>query len=473
MEFHPQGTTVVWFRRDLRVADHPALSHAAARGPVVCLFVTDPEVLGRRHHRSPARLRFLRAGLEALDAELRERGGSLVVRHGAAETVVPAVAGEAGADLVVASHELSPLGLSRDARVRAALTRAGVRLETFGGDLIAEPADIPGPAGEGYKVFTPFHKVWRDWAPPDHLPAPDSLAGPAPASDGLDALPGGEPAIPAGPAAARARLVAYVKDGGADAYKDARNDLAEEATSGLSPYLRFGMCTSAQVGRALRIGSTRAKGRLELWRQLAWREFFHHLLARHPHAARRSWRPELADVAWEDDPEGFAAWREGRTGFPLVDAAMRQLLAEGRIHNRARMVAASFLVKDLLIDWRRGETVFMQYLIDGDPANNNGGWQWVAGTGADAAPYFRVMNPVLQSKRFDPEGEYIRRHVPELAGVPAPAIHEPWRMDDEAQAAAGCVVGRDYPAPILDHAERRELALERYTAARGRDYEER
>ncbi|MEQ9093755.1 MAG: deoxyribodipyrimidine photo-lyase, partial [Miltoncostaeaceae bacterium] len=417
MDFHPGGATVVWFRRDLRVADHPALAHAAARGPVVCLFVTDPALLSRRHHRAPARLRFLRAGLEALDTALRDLGGGLVVRHGAPESVVPAVAREAGADLVLASHELSPLGLARDGRVRESLAGAGVRFETLGGDLVAEPADIPGPAGEGYKVFTPFHKTWRNWDPPERIPAPASLDGPRIASDGLGALPAGDPLIPAGPEAARARLVEYVKEGGADAYTRRRNDLAEEGTSGLSPYLRFGMCTSAQVGRALRIGSTQDQGRLELWRQLAWREFFHHLLARHPHAARRSWRPELAGVAWDDDPEGLTAWREGRTGYPLVDAAMRQLVTEGRIHNRARMVAASFLVKDLLIDWRRGETVFMQHLLDGDPANNNGGWQWVAGTGADAAPYFRVMNPILQSKKFDPDGHYMRRHVPELAGV--------------------------------------------------------
>jgi deoxyribodipyrimidine photo-lyase len=268
-------------------------------------------------------------------------------------------------------------------------------------------------------------------------------------------------------------MVSYIRSGAADAYGGRRNDVAADATSGLSPYLRFGMCTGPQIGRALGLPGVIEGGRAELWRQVAWREFFHHLLARHPHAARTAWREDLRGVRWNDDERAFGAWQTGRTGYPLVDAAMRQLAIEGRMHNRTRTVAASFLVKDLLIDWRRGETVFMQRLLDGDPANNNGGWQWVAGTGADAAPYFRVMNPVLQSKKFDADGAYIRRHVPELARVPAPLIHEPWRMTAAEQEAAACVIGRDYPAPIVDHADRRAEALERYAAARGQGREER
>jgi deoxyribodipyrimidine photo-lyase len=467
MDVPERGTTVVWFRRDLRLTDHPALDRARARGPLVCLFVVDPGILGRRHHRAPARLRFLRAGIEELDRELRERGAVLVVRHGAPEEVVPAVCTEAGADLVVATREVSPLGRARDDGVRTRLSRDGIGFELHGGDLLAEPGDIPGPAGEGYRVFSPFHRVWREFTPPPHVPAPDALPGPALRSDGLGVLPFGPAPLPAGPTAARDRLVAYIRSAGADAYGERRNDIAADATSGLSPYLRFGMCTAPQIGRALGLPDPLSPGRGELWRQVAWREFFHHLLARHPHAARASWREELRSVRWDHDAGALAAWEAGRTGYPLVDAAMRQLVREGRVHNRARMVAASFLVKDLLIDWRRGETVFMRHLLDGDPANNNGGWQWVAGTGADAAPYFRVMNPVLQSRKFDPDGLYIRRHVTELARVPSALIHEPWRMSPEQQREAGCAIGRDYPAPIVDHSSRRAEALERYSEARG------
>lgn len=467
MDVPARGASVAWFRRDLRIADHPALARAAARGPVTCLFVVDPALLARRHHDAPVRLRFLRAGLEALDMALRDRGGRLVVREGAPERVLPAACAEAGADLVTVTREVSPLGRARDARVAAALRATGVAFEEHGGDLVAEPGDLPGPAGAGYRVFTPFHAAWRGIAPPPHAPAPERLDAPDLASDGLGALPAGDPVVPAGPDAARERLAGYIRSGGADRYRELRDDLPEEATSGLSPYLRFGMCTAAQVGRALGLPDELSRGRAELWRQLAWREFFHHLLLRHPHAARGAWRAELDAVRWERDDAGFAAWAAGRTGYPLVDAAMRQLASEGRIHNRARLVAASFLVKDLLIDWRRGETHFMRHLVDGDPANNNGGWQWVAGTGADAAPYFRVMNPVLQGRRHDPDGAYIRRHVPELARVPAPLVHEPWRMSPAEQEGFACVIGRDYPAPLVDHAERREAVLQRYAAARG------
>ncbi|MFN8123978.1 MAG: FAD-binding domain-containing protein [Thermoleophilia bacterium] len=206
---------------------------------------------------------------------------------------------------------------------------------------------------------------------------------------------------------------------------------------------------------------------MAFWRQVCWREFYHHHLYRHPEVARMALQPKLRDVRWDHDPVLLEAWRAGRTGYPFVDAGMRQLAAEGWVHNRARMVVASFLVKDLLIDWRVGETVFMQGLLDGDPANNNGGWQWTAGTGTDAAPYFRVFNPVLQGKKFDPDGAYVRRWVPELRDVPDERVHEPWRMTEEQQRAAGCVLGRDYPHRVVDHAERREAVLERYREAGG------
>ena len=458
--------TLVWFRRDLRVADHPALRAAADAGPVVCLFVLDPALLGRRHHRAPARLRFLRAGLEALDDALRARGGRLVVRHGPPERIVPEVAAEAGARAVHFARDVSPFARSRDARVAAALEEAGVRVRTMPADLVAEPEELPGSSGHGYRVFTPFHRAWREAHIPEGVPAPRRVEGPEIGGEGVGRLPAGDPPLPAGPAAARRRLAAFARDG-LDGYPDRRDLVAEDATSRLSAYLRLGMCTPAQIGRALGLPGPLSGPREAFWRQVCWRDFYHHHLARNPGVLRAAFQPALRRVRWDDDPGGLAAWAAGETGYPLVDAGMRQLAGEAWIHNRARMAVASFLAKDLLVDWRRGETVFMQGLVNGDPASNNGGWQWTAGTGTDAAPYFRVLNPVRQARRFDPRGEYVRRHVPELRRVPDDRIFEPWTMTAEEQRAAGCRIGSDYPQPRVDHAERRELALERYREARG------
>jgi deoxyribodipyrimidine photo-lyase len=272
--------------------------------------------------------------------------------------------------------------------------------------------------------------------------------------------------VPAGPAAARQAIVEFITSGAADRYGDARDELGRDGTSHLSTYLRFGMCTTAQIGRALGLPGALSPGRQAFWRQLCWREFYAHHLARTPQVATAALREDLRNIAWDNDPAHIEAWRAGRTGYPLVDAAMRQLAECGWVHNRARMVTASFLVKDLLVDWRIGETIFMQGLIDGDPANNNGGWQWVAGTGTDAAPYFRVLNPVLQAKRFDPDGHYVRRYIPQLRDVPTKWIFEPWRMSAADQQAAGCVIGSDYPAPIVEHKTARVRALARYEAAR-------
>jgi deoxyribodipyrimidine photo-lyase len=459
-------TTVVWFRRDLRVADHPALIAAAARGATVCLFVVDPGILGRRHHRAPARLRFLRAGLEALDGALRELGGRLVIRHGDPAVVVPRVAAEAGADRVDVTRDVSPLGRARDRRVREALAAQGMSFQEHGGDLAVPPESLPGPEGHGYRVFTPFYRAWqKTLVLPAHVPPPERLGDPGLVSSGPAGLPDGAPLIPAGPDAARERLVAFAAGHDADDYRDDRDFVADDATSRLSPYLRFGMCTGTQVGRAIGLPGPVSLGVEAFWRQVAWREFFHHLLWWRPHAVHTALQDQYRGIRWDNDPAQLDAWRRGLTGYPLVDAAMRQLADTGWIHNRARMVAASFLVKDLLIDWRQGETVFMQGLLDGDPASNNGGWQWVASTGTDAAPYFRVMNPVRQAKRFDPEGIYVKRYVPELRRVPEHHIHEPWLMDPELQRRIQCRIGIDYPAPIVDHIERQRLAIARYREA--------
>jgi deoxyribodipyrimidine photo-lyase len=457
--------TVVWFRRDLRVADHPALTAAAARGRVVCLFVVEPDLLARRHHQAPERLRFLRAGLEALDAELRGLGAGLVVRRGAPSEVLPLVAREAGASAVYFTRDFSPYARERGRAVAAALGEARIELHGFGGDLVVEPGELPGPNGAGYQVFTPFFRAWESLAAPAPIAAPAALVGPELGSDPLDDLPGGRPLAAAGPGAATARLEEFTR-GDAGVYQSARDELAQDATSRISPYLRFGMCSPSQVGHAIGLPGPLDQDRAGFWRQIAWREFYRHHLLRRPEVARVAFKPELRGVQWEQDDEGFAAWVAGETGYPLVDAGMRQLAAEGWVHNRARMVVASFLVKDLLIDWRRGETAFMQKLLDGDPANNNGGWQWTAGTGTDAAPYFRVLSPIRQAERFDPNGSYVRRYVPELRNVPDTRIHEPWKMSPEEQRAAGCRIGADYPAPRVDHGERRQEVIERFRAAK-------
>lgn len=459
-------TTVVWFRRDLRLSDNAALTAAVNRGRVLPCFILDDEILGRRHHAAPARLRFLRAGLEALDADLRARGSGLVVRHGRPAAVLPRLAREIGADRVVWAREVSVRGRARDAVVEAALVAAGISSEVFPGNLVVEPDELPGPGGAGYRVFTPFHRAWLGVSPSAPLTAPTVITGPKLASDPLAGLAGGSAPLAAGSGAAAKVLAGFLDSGASLAYDAARDDPAAHGTSRLSAYLRLGMLSGSEIGAALG-SSARSGGAAAFWRQVAWRDFFHHILHHHPHVARRAMRPEFDRVEWDRNPAGFDAWRQGETGYPFVDAGMRQLAEEAWMHNRARLVTASFLVKDLLIDWRRGETWFMQQLLDGDPANNNGGWQWVAGTGADAAPYFRVLNPTLQARRFDPRGDYIRRYVPELRGVPDRFIHEPWRMGNEDQRAAGCRIGSDYPAPIVDHATRRVGVLERYRAAQG------
>ncbi len=290
-----------------------------------------------------------------------------------------------------------------------------------------------------------------------------------------DPLPQPEstPAIPAGEQVAQDLLQAFTA--GADApiyrYADERNRVDLSGASGLSPYLRFGMLSARQAVESALIAREAAPDNLaaegaDVWlNELIWREFFTSILYHFPHVRRHSFREAYRRIQWANGEADFRAWYEGRTGYPLVDAAMRQLAQTGWMHNRARMVVASFLTKDLLIDWRRGEEWFMQHLLDGDPAANNGGWQWTAGTGTDAAPYFRIFNPVSQSTRHDPDGDYIRKYVPELRQVPDPYIHEPWKMPDDVQAQAGCVIGKDYPAPIVDHRWARQRTLEAYREA--------
>jgi deoxyribodipyrimidine photo-lyase len=470
------STAIVWFRRDLRVHDHPALAAALAEHErVVPLFVLDDALLDGRYCGAP-RAAFMLRCLTALDGELRDRGSGLVVRHGRPADEVPALARELDAAAVFWTSDVAPYARRRDRRVTERLRDAGVTACPHGGGYLVDPARVRTQAGRPYTVFSPFHRAIAQVerrpvhrAPAALPPLPSRLAkGRLPSADALglgDDVP--EPVVEAGEPAARAALERWLRTGLAD-YAVAHDDLSHLGTSVLSPYLRWG-CLSARESeeRAEHHGGAGAAA----WtRQLAWRDFYAHQLLMFPDNVHREFQERYrGGLRWADDDELLAAWKAGRTGYPLVDAGMRQLARTGWMHNRARLVVGSFLTKDLHIDWRAGERHFAALLLDGEPAQNNGNWQWIASTGADPAPYFRrLFNPVTQQRKFDPDGTYVRRWVPELAGVPLASLFEPWTMDDDAQRAAGCVIGDDYPAPVVDHAHERRVALDRYAAAGGR-----
>jgi deoxyribodipyrimidine photo-lyase len=460
-----------WFRSDLRLLDNAALAEAAARADAFAgVFVFDDRLL-RSARVGPPRLRFLRECVARLDEALAARGHALVVRRGDPVVELVKLARASRAGLVTWSRDYGPYARRRDARVRAALAAGGVEACEVKDRVLFESGEVRTQSGGAFRVFTPFRRAWlarlREEgvarARPLRLPPPiPGLAAgrvPDPAALGADA--DGALDLPtAGEEAARRRLDRFL-DGPLAAYARRRDLVAEDGTSRLSPYLRLGVLSPrACVSAALEAGARDAAAAdgASVWlAELVWREFYHAILAEHPFVLRRAFRPEFERVRWNDDPAAWRAWCEGRTGYPIVDAAMRQLLATGWMHNRARMIVASFLVKDLLLDWRLGERFFMQRLVDGDPAANNGGWQWAASTGTDAQPWFRIFHPVLQGERFDPEGGYVRRFLPELRDVPDRFVHRPW---DAPRPPAG------YPPPLVEHAQRRRLALERFQAAR-------
>ena len=459
-------TAIWWVRRDLRLADNQALTEALRQAELVLpVFILDPKLLASPYV-GQARLGFLYAGLRALDASLGSLGSSLILRRGEPLEELTRLQQETGAEAIFAEADVSPYAQARDLRVGNTLP-----LQLAHGLTVHSPEWLLKADGKPYTVFTPFSRMWRSLPfPGDSLPAPEHL----PALPLLKSLPipispahPTESPFPAGEAEALRRLSAFTENT-IWRYTDDRNHMALEGTSGLSPYLRFGMLSARQAALAALKAESWARDPLsrqgaETWlNELIWREFYAAILYHFPQVRRTAFRPELGRIPWRNDPEDFAAWCAGRTGYPVVDAAMRQMNTTGWMHNRARMIAASFLVKDLLIDWRWGERYFMQQLLDGDPAANNGGWQWTAGTGTDAAPYFRVFNPILQGRKFDPEGAYVRRWVPELATVPDKYIHAPWEMPLDVQQAAGCQIGTDYPLPIVDHQQARAWVLAAY-----------
>ena len=464
-------TALWWIRRDLRLSDNPALAEAlSAASQVLPVFIIDP-ALASGPQTSAKRLAFLWASLRQLDADLRARGSALLLRLGPPLETLAGLLQESRTAAIYAAADFSPYARRRDAGVAATLP-----LCLVGSASLRHPAEVLKADGAPYTVYTPYSKTWKSLplpTPASLLPAPAHISTPA----GLQGLPiPAEPSLPAsvpflpGEAEAQRCLRAFTEGEAAPIYSygDGRNRMDLEGSSQLSPYLRFGMLSARQADVAALEAQARARGAealrgAEIWlNELIWREFYIAILYHFPDVLQHSFKPELRRIQWRNDPQDFAAWQAGRTGYPVVDAAMRQLLESGWMHNRARMIAASFLVKDLLVDWRWGERWFMQHLLDGDPAANNGGWQWTAGTGTDAAPYFRIFNPLLQSLKFDPHGVYIRRWLPELRQVPDEFIHQPWRMPADVQGQSACHIGLDYPAPLVDHAEARIWTLAAY-----------
>lgn len=467
---------LIWFRRDLRLTDNTAPRLALqGGGRVHCAFVFDTGILDALDDRADRRVSYIWQCVAALKAGLQARGGDLHVLHGAPESLIPALAEQLGAAVVYAARDYEPAARRRDAKVAEALVTQGRRLHLVKDQVIFDTDEVLNAAGRPFQVFTPYKRAWlarygvaraEAEAPPEDWTALAGAAAPLP-MPGLEAL-GFQPAdlaalgIEPGEAGARAAFEAFRPR--MARYKTARDFPAEDGTSRLSVALRFGAISIRELARAAWRQADDGAG-AETWlSELIWRDFFQMLLWHFPHTTRQCFQDKYDALVWPNPPGHFEAWATARTGYPIVDAAMRQLEHTGYMHNRLRMIAASFLVKDLHVDWRLGEAHFARALLDYDQAANVGGWQWSAGTGADAQPWFRVFNPVTQSQTFDPHGHFIRRMLPELAAVPDPYLHAPWRMPPAAQDECGVRIGRDYPSPIVDHARARAEALALFRA---------
>ncbi|MFC7019086.1 MULTISPECIES: cryptochrome/photolyase family protein [Haloarcula] len=471
-----------WHRRDLRATDNAGLARATPADPVVPVFVFDRDVLA---HAGPPRVAFMLDALDRLAERYREAGGQLLVASGDPREVLPELATELGADHVTWGRDYSGLARERDAAVRRALDDAAVTREAVQNAVLHEPGEITTNDGDPYSVFTYFGRKWRDRekTPPYDPPSDDALASVEVASMGDLAgtdlptrsdLGFADPEAdvpPAGTPVARDLLAQFLE---ADVYRydDRRDYPAEECTSRLSPHLKFGTIgirevyeRTAAARDTVEPGSERAASVDEFLSQLAWREFYTQVLAANPNVVTANYKSYERPIEWNHDPAALQAWKDGETGYPIVDAGMRQLRAEAFMHNRVRMIVASFLTKDLLIDWREGYDWFREKLVDHDTGNDNGGWQWAASTGTDAQPYFRIFNPMTQGERYDPDAEYIKRYVPELRDTDPEIIHG-WH---EASLTQRRNAAPEYPDPIVDHSERREQAIAMFEQARGED----
>lgn len=441
-----------WIRRDLRLTDNAALHSALTADSALPVFILDPAFANL----SQRRKHFLYEGLAALDRDLKKRNSYLVIRTGNPVEVLHQLSNETQASAIYAEEDYTPYARKRDALIQEKLP-----LKLVQGQTVHHPHTVLKQDGKPYTVYTPYSKVWKaQLGKINLLPAPEKINTPVGVMS--EPLPAFEsnPLFPAGEAEALSRLEEFAHKR-IHNYADDRNRMDLDGTSSLSPYLRFGMVGLRQaVNEALNMQRSTANPKgAETWlNELIWREFYIQILYHFPHVAETAFNRSLANIPWRNEPSEFEAWKRGETGIPVVDAAMRQLKETGWMHNRARMIVASFLVKDLLVDWRWGEAWFMENLLDGDIAPNNGGWQWTAGTGTDAAPYFRIFNPVLQSAKFDPNGEYIRKWVPELRGLNAKQIHAPWEFDVK-------ITG--YPAkPLVDRSVVKDRTLKAYNISK-------
>ncbi len=470
-----QSPAILWFRRDLRVADHPALTAAIDSGaPVLCLYI-DHEFAGRP--RGGASEWWLHHSLKSLESDLEKCGAKLHILRGNPEVLIPSIVQDIKAGAVHWSRRYDGDSIELDKAIKSTLKDDGIDVHSHPGSLLREPWEIKTGSDTYYKVFTPYWKAClKAGGIEDALPAPKSidgwngnLKGSLPIDD-LGLLPtdpdwaGGfdGPWTP-GSAGAHERLASFL-DGHVQHYDEQRNVAAnEDGTSGLSPHLAFGEISPREVWHETRNNSEVYDVYLS---EIGWREFSYVLLYHNPKLGSENFKPAFDNFKWDNNKTKLRAWQRGQTGYPFVDAGMRQLWATGWMHNRVRMVAASFLIKHLLIDWRRGEEWFWDTLVDADPASNAASWQWVAGSGADASPYFRIFNPFTQGEKFDPEGEYVKRWVPELAKMPKKYIHRPWDAPTDVLVRAGVKLGGNYPKPIVEHKAAREEALGRYKASR-------
>lgn len=467
---------IVWFRQDLRLTDNPALRAVGDR-PVVALYILDEASSGRWMPGGASRW-WLHHALEALAAALGRLGIPLLLRRGESAAVLDAVLAETGAEAVHWNRCYEPAAIARDTRIKAALEARGRAARSFNAALLFEPWTVATQAGQPFKVYSPFARAClsmpeppRPDAAPSHLRAAPRL----PTSDRLadwdlrpnapDWAVGLRESWRPGEAGARQRLDRFLA-GPIAGYAGARDRPDLEATSRLSPHLHWGEISPREVWHAARTRLGPTKDAERFIAELLWREFSHHLLYHWPDLPERNWRRDFDAFPWRDDPKALAAWQRGRTGYPIVDAGLRELWRTGWMHNRVRMIVGSFLVKHLLLPWQAGEAWFWDTLVDADLANNAASWQWIAGCGADAAPYFRVFNPILQGEKFDPDGAYVKRWIPALARLPAAVVHRPWAADRATLAAAGVELGRDYPRPIVDHGEARVRALAAFSSLR-------
>ncbi|HEX2761617.1 MAG TPA: deoxyribodipyrimidine photo-lyase, partial [Rhizomicrobium sp.] len=467
------------FRQDLRLSDNPALTAALAGHAVIAVYVLDDETAGR-HRLGGASRWWLHHSLAALTRDIEKRGGRLILRRGKKEDAVLRLVEETNAQAVFWNKSYEPFARDGEMRLQTTLQAKGVAAHSFNASLLFDPGTVMTKSGQAFSVFTPFWRACLATSPPAvPLPAPKKLSPPGAMPDSdlladwqlLPTTPDWAGGLRAnwtpGEAGAQKQLEDFI-DGALPSYIRAQNEPAMASTSRLSPYLHFGEISPRQVWHAIDAAQHESpaigKAVEKYLSELGWREFSYNLLYVHPDLPDRSLRQEFEKFQWRHDAAALKAWQTGVTGYPIVDAGMRQLWQTGWMHNRVRMITASFLIKHLLVDWRQGERWFWDTLVDADLASNSASWQWVAGSGADAAPYFRIFNPTLQGERFDPAGAYVKRWVPELEGLPTKLIHAPWRASDGELKAAGVVLGKTYPRPIVDHQAARARALAAFAA---------